>query len=173
MHSMWPPRLAACSVAALALFGHAEGQTFTVSAEIVPGCIVSGSSQTSGIPFGSLAFGLHPATWNGSAYASASTGVGAVELECTAGVTLTMTVDGGLHASAGSRHLAASGASPIPYALYADSGLVTAIPMTGSVGVVVPPSGVIDVPIHGVAQMPGASQAPGVYADTLNVTFSW
>jgi spore coat protein U-like protein len=169
---MWL-RVFLLSVVMVATASETTGQTFTVSAEIVPGCTVRGTTQTSGIGFGTLSFGVHPATQQGPVQASATTGSGAVELECTAGLTLTVSVDAGLQPGAGSRRLAAAGGAVIPYSLYTDTAFVTAIPLSGGVDIVVPPSGVIEVPIHGVAHLPGVGQPAGSYADTVQVTFSW
>lgn len=169
--------LVGCAVfaGAMGLASAALAQSFNVSAEIVPGCAVRGTQQTTALAMGTIDFGVMPATYTGAVQASAPTTVaGGVELECTAGLTLTLTIDAGQHASGGVRRMAtAGGAAHVPYALYADAAHQTAVPLAGGVAVSVPPGGVIDLPIHAVAQLPGSAQAPGVYSDTVAVTLSW
>lgn len=170
---MWS-RLTLLLFLLLPLFGgRASGQSFTVSAEIVPGCLIRGSAQTSGLGGGVLAFGTHPATAEGPVYAVVTSGGSAVELECTAGLALSVEIDAGLHGTAASRHLVESGGGSVPYSLFVDAGLTTPLPPSGSVGVVVPPSGVVVLPVHAVAHLTGIQQAPGTYTDTLAVTFTW
>jgi spore coat protein U-like protein len=171
--AMWP-RLALLILVLPGLASPADSQSFTVSADVVPGCLVSGSTETTGLDFGTLAFGTHPATTAGPLQAMATTGSGGtLELECTAGLTLTVSVDAGQHGDVSSRHLMAPGGTPVPYALYVDADHTTPLPPGGSVDVAVPPSGVMALPIHAVAYLPGSQQAPGLYTDTLGVTLSW
>jgi len=159
---------------ALVADGSAAAQSFTVAAEIVPGCAVRGTLQTTGLALGTIDFGSVPATHTGIAQASAPAGaMGGIELECTAGLTLTLAVDGGQHASGGSRRLAAANGGRLAYALYADVMHQTAIPLAGGVSIDVPAGGLIDLPLHAVAHLPGGGQAPGSYTDTVAVTLSW
>ncbi len=168
---MWCGMVAAM---ALAVDGVHAAQSFNVSAEIVPGCAVRGTHQTTALALGTIDFGAIPATQTGVVQASAPGGaMGGIELECTAGLTLTLAIDSGQHASAGSRRLATAGGAHLAYALYADAGHQTAIPLAGGVAVNVPAGGVIDLPIHAVAHLPGGGQAPGSYTDTVAVTLSW
>jgi spore coat protein U-like protein len=146
--------------------------TFAVTAQVVSGCVVvSGSS--SGLNFGTLAFGSYPAVSTGQVSASATGG--SAQIQCTPGVTLTMTIDGGLNpsASATQRNVKATGATLVGYRLYADSGHTQAIGINQGVSVVVPASGSVTLPIYGVLTLPGATAAPGTYSDTAQVTISY
>lgn len=153
----------------------AVDQSFTVSAEIVPGCVVAGSAATSGLAFGELAFGTLPATAEGEATTSTQLGsIGGMQIECTAGLDLTLSIDGGQHTVGGVRHLARTGGgSTIPYVLYADAGRSQPIPSTGGLDVTVPPSGLLSLEVYAVATLPGAPAAPGTYTDTLGVEIAW
>lgn len=151
-------------------------QTFSVQAEIVQGCALVGSNQVADLDFGTLAFGAVPAVFFGDVTATAVGGGGtATQIWCTPGMQLQVAVDAGTHASGGQRHLArVGGGSPlIPYGLYADALHAAAIPLSGSVPVSVPGGGFLDLPIHGVATLPGGGLLPGHYADVLQVTLSW
>jgi spore coat protein U-like protein len=168
------------AVAAIVILGASatlsSAQTFTVSADVVPGCALLTSNSTSGIDFGTLSFGTHPATNSGAVMASVvASGGGTMQVECTRGLSVQVTVDAGQHASGAQRRLAL-GSSPtdlVSYALYTGASLATPIPVGSSVSVVVPPSGVIDLPIFGAATLPGSGLMPGTYTDTVQVTLSW
>jgi spore coat protein U-like protein len=153
----------------------ADTATFAVSAQIVPGCTLIGSQQTSGINFGTLNFGSHAATTSGQVGAFV-TGGSALQLDCTPGIQLNVSIDGGLHASNSGtqRNLVRnSGTGAIVYSLYTTPAATTAIPVGQSVAVTVPSSGVIDLPIYGRATLPGTGLSAGVYTDTLQVTLTW
>lgn len=157
----------------LATAGIAAGQNLSVSAEIVPGCAVDGSAATSGLDFGSLAFGTFPAVLAQSVDASLAAD-GGVQIRCTSGLAFQLSADGGEHADGSGRRLARAGdpASAVPYTLYATAAHDVALPIAGHVGVTVPASGLVDLPIYAVAALPGTA-APGLYTDTLHVTLSW
>jgi len=167
------------ATAALAIAGSpalTSAQTFAVSADIVPGCALMTSNNTSGIDFGTLGFGTHPATNSGTVTASVvATGGGAMQVECTRGLSVQVSVDAGQHATGSQRRLAlaSSPTNLVSYALYTGPSLATPIPVGSSVTVVVPQSGVIDLPIFGAATLPGSGLMPGTYTDTVQVTLSW
>lgn len=153
-----------------------SAQTFTVQAEVVEGCALVGSNETTGLDFGTLAFGSIPAIHSGDVAATAvGSGGSATQVWCTPGLELQVAVDAGTNANAGQRYLARNGggSSPIPYGLYTDALRTIAIPVAGYVSISVPPSGLVDLPIHGVASLPGGGLLPGHYADVLQVTLSW
>jgi spore coat protein U-like protein len=153
-----------------------SAQTFAVSADVVPGCALFTSNTTSGIDFGTLAFGTHPATNSGTVTAAVvATGGGAMEVECTQGLSVQVTVDGGQHASGSQRRLAlaSSPTNLVSYALFTSPSMATPIPVGSSVSVAVPPTGVLALPLFGAAVLPGSGLMPGAYTDTVHVTLSW
>lgn len=145
-------------------------QSFLVSANIVPGCLIQGLS---GGLLGTLSFGSYPGTHNANVNAAFSQASG-LTLTCTPGVVLNMTIDGGTNYN-GARNLKQSGdATYIPYRLYTDSAHTGAseILVNQSVSLGSSTGGNITLPLYGVAQLNGFSAA-GTYTDTLSVTLSW
>lgn len=147
---------------------------FPVSATISSGCLVVGNpSQTSGVGFGKLDFGTHAATMSGSVNASLSMSAGSMaQVQCTPGVTVTMTLDGGQNASGSQRRMKLGAGNYLPYTLYTAPGGTT--PLMPGVGVSVnASSGPISLPVYGVATMPSGGLPAGQYSDTVQVMFSW
>jgi spore coat protein U-like protein len=159
---------------ALAASSMAEAQTFTVGAEIVEGCALAGSPQVSGIDFGALDFGSHPAVFAGTVAAAALVGGSPVRLECTADLGFQMTVDAGQHSDGGGRRLRRSGGSEfVPYSIYTTASRATPIPAGTPLALAAPASGLVDVPVYGWLALNGVGLQPGSYTDTLQVTLSW
>ncbi|WP_449644757.1 Csu type fimbrial protein [Pseudomonas sp.] len=140
-------------------------QTFQVSATITPGCLVVGGGSN----YGSLTFGTY------SALSTSSVSVplnGSVTLQCTPGVTLNMSVDGGLYNSSG-RHLQLnSGSAQVAYQLFQDAALSQSLGISQSVSVAYSNANNITLPIYGQVQLPG-NQPGGTYSDVLQVQLSW
>ena len=143
----------------------ATNQTFQVSATITPGCLVVGGGSN----YGSLTFGTYPALSTSSVSVPLS---GSVTLQCTPGVTLNMSVDGGLHNSSG-RHLQLnSGSARVAYQLFRDAALSQSLGISQSVSVAYGNANNITLPIYGRVQLPG-DQPGGTYSDVLQVQLSW
>jgi spore coat protein U-like protein len=153
----------------------ALGQSIPVSAEIVPGCAVVGSSASQGLAMGTIAFGTHSAVASGTVRAAAVVGgANAMRLECTPGLTLQVTIDAGQHAAGGQRRLArANTTGGISYGVFIDPQGSTPLAANTAVPLAVPASGFLDLPIHGIATLPGGGVWPGTYSDLLQVTVVW
>lgn len=140
-------------------------QTFQVSATITPGCLVVGGGSN----YGSLTFGTYSALSTSSVSVPLS---GSVTLQCTPGVTLNMSVDGGLYNSSG-RHLQLnSGSAQVAYQLFRDAALSQSLGISQSVSVAYSNANNITLPIYGQVQLPG-NQPGGTYSDVLQVQLSW
>jgi spore coat protein U-like protein len=150
-------------------------QSFTITAEIVEGCAINGSTQSISVDYGTLSFGTHPAVLAGPVVGSVMLGAAPVQLQCTPNLALDLSIGAGLHASAGQRQLQHTGNTTfrVPYFLYTTPAHTTAIPTTGSTSVTVPGSGVLALPVYGVAQLPGTGLLPGAYTDSLQITVTW
>lgn len=146
--------------------------TLTVSAQIVTGCsVINGSGGT--LNLGMLNFGTWPAVATGPVGAAQVSGSG-VQIQCTPGLNLSMTVDGGLHPTAGNsqRNLLGPNATSIAYQLYADAGHTRPIGIGEALAVPVS-GGTVTLPIYGGLTLPGPTVPPGTYTDTVQVTLSY
>ncbi len=140
-------------------------QSFQVSATITPGCLVVGGGSN----YGSLAFG----TYSALATITASVALaGGVTLQCTPGVALSMSVDGGLHNNNGRRMQLNSGTAQVAYQLFRDAAFSQSLGISQSVSVAYSNANNISLPIYGRVQLPG-NQPGGTYSDTLQVQLSW
>ncbi len=154
----------------------ATGASFEVSAIITPGCLVDGvgSSGNAGL-MGRLDFGtdsaLSTATHSANTVTSQS-----ITLRCTPGVALSMTIDGGGHASGGLRHLQAGAdtGSRIAYDVCTDAACNTKLAIGGTTGIAVTSLNMnnIRLPVYGRLTLPGNLRG-ATYTDVLTVTLSW
>lgn len=142
--------------------------TLRVSATVIPGCKLSGGSSTPHL--GTLDFGARPSIGKDLLRASL-TPASDLKLVCTPGVSLLMSVNGGLRPQDGQRHLSL-GDSLLPYQLYADAGLSRPIGIDQPVSLNYDLAEDVRLPLHATLTMPGAARA-GAYQDVLIVTLSW
>ena len=143
----------------------ATSQSFQVSATVTAGCLVVGGVSN----YGGLNFGSRSALATGTVQVALS---GGVQLQCTPGVTLNMSVDGGQYNSSG-RHLQLStGSNRVAYALFRDAAFSQALGVGQSVAVAYTDANNIRLPIYGQVQLPG-NQPGGTYSDVLQVQLSW
>ena len=140
-------------------------QTFQVSATITPGCLVVGGGSN----YGNLTFGTYSALSTSTVSVALS---GGVTLQCTQGVTLNMSVDGGLHNSSGRHMQLNSGSALVTYQLFQDAALSQSLGISQSVSVAYSNANTITLPIYGRVQLPG-NQPGGTYSDVLQVQLSW
>ena len=146
-------------------------QTFVVSAQIVAGCGVVGGGAGNGLDFGTLDFGTYPAVATGQSNATSSGST--LQIECSPGTTLMVSIDGGMHSTGGNtqRNLANANTQLIGYRLYADAAHTSAFPVGQAVSI--PVSGVISLPIYGSVALQGGSAPAGTYTDTAQVILSY
>lgn len=146
-------------------------KSFVVSADIANGCVIStdGSAGLGRIDFGTVS-GVAQGTVNASLLLGAAAGI---SIECTPGLTVSMTANAGAHSSNGNRRLgpASGGATPIPYQLFVDGSSTP----WGAQAITVPfvvGTGRRTLPITGTATLT-RPMAAGSYSDTVQVTLSW
>jgi len=145
-------------------------QTFQVSATVVNGCLVSGTNT--GV-FGSLDFGTQPGVGSRSvsaSYVQSST----VNLACTPGTTLNMSINGGGNYGTSRNLKVANNSDLVAYTLYtsATHSAASAIPVNQNLALTYSNANNITLPIYGLLQLSGVNRA-GTYSDTLTVTLSW
>lgn len=145
-------------------------QTFQVAASIVNGCVVSGSNT--GV-FGVLDFGTHSGVSTSSVSASYVQST-SINLACTPGTTLNMSINGGSHYSTTRNLKVANYSNLVAYQIYTSSShsAATAIPVNQNIALSYSNANNITLPIYGLLQLNGVTRA-GVYSDTLTVTLSW
>ena len=162
---MWRRALLACGLAIPLPLSAVPSQSFQVSATITPGCLVVGGGSN----YGALAYGSYSALATSTVTAALT---GGVTLQCTPGVTLNMSVDGGLHNSAGRNLQLNTGSARVAYQLFRDAAFSQSLGISQSVSVAYSDANNISLPIYGRVQLPG-NQPGGTYSDTLQVQLSW
>lgn len=163
------------ALALMAMAPSAGAQSIPVSAEIVAGCALAASTQKTGIDMGLLSFGSRPAVIATTVTASVvATGGGLMQFECTPGITMNVSIDGGLHLSSGQRRMGRNGGNThvTNYTLYKDAGRTLPIGVNSPTGVTVPASGTVALPVYGSATVTGTGM-PGTYTDTVQITLTW
>lgn len=176
--------MAATSVQAA---GNMSGQ-LNAQLTLQSGCIVSGApgAGSSGVNFGTLDFGMQPATFTGVLLATASGGAGgagATQITCSPDITaLSVSVSAGNNAGqggsvgTGARAMKRGTSSYLPYEVYSDAALTTPYPTSANaLSVALPGTGTaFPLPIFGrVNKTSAAAMAAGSYTDVLEVTLSW
>lgn len=151
--------------------------TMGVQLQLENGCIVSGSTDPlTSVDFGTMDFGVAPTLFSNSLHAQSMVSGNAVELECSTGATLNISVGAGQHADGGVRRIA-SGGNFVPYRLYTQpngGGLEYTIGGGAlDLSAMVPGGGgTFNLPIHGVV-VPQAGLVAGSYSDVVSVTLTF
>ncbi|HHJ1297595.1 Spore Coat Protein U domain protein [compost metagenome] len=147
--------------------GAAPTSTFQVSAQIVAGCLVVGGVSN----YGALNFGTQSALASGTL--STSLGGSTVTFQCTPGVALSMSLDGGQNNASGTRNLKRTGGTQVlAYQLYRDAAYSQAFGIGQSVAVSYTDPTAIKLPVYGRTQLTGTLPA-GTYTDVVQVTVTW
>ncbi|CAG8865638.1 hypothetical protein PS627_01557 [Pseudomonas fluorescens] len=145
----------------------ATTSTFQVNAQIVAGCLVLGGASNYGV----LDFGTRSALSN--AAVSTSLGGTTVAFQCTPGVVMNLSVDGGQNAVSGTRNLQhATGTQRVAYQLYRDAAFTQGLGIGQSATVSYGDPAAIELPVYARAQLTGRVPA-GTYTDVLQVTVTW
>lgn len=170
-----PPAWLLGIVAAIPTPGTAATPTasFEVAATIVSGCEINGAAADGGDlgRYGTVDFGTHSAL-KAETVTATVTPEASVTLACTPGVSLTVSLDGGLHGD-GSRNMKAAGGNALqPYKLFSDAGHTQEYGVGQSHSFEVASSQAIALPIYGRTDL-GGQNPPDVYSDTVVVTLSW
>ena len=145
----------------------ALNSTFQVTAQIVAGCLVVGGASNYGV----LDYGSQSALSTG--ILSTSLGGTTVTFQCTPGVALSMSLDGGQNTASGLRYLKRSGSAHLqPYQLFRDAAYSQALGIGTSVAVSYTDPTAIKLAVYGRTQLTGTLPA-GTYTDVVQVTVTW
>lgn len=141
--------------------------TFQVTAQIVAGCLVVGGVTAYGV----LDYGTSSAL--STATLSTSLGGSSVTFQCTPGVALSMSLDGGQNGASGTRNLKRSGGTQLlAYQLYRDAAFSQSLGIGSSVAVSYSDPTAIKLPVYGRTTLTGTLPA-GTYTDVVQVTVTW
>ncbi|MDZ3990871.1 spore coat U domain-containing protein [Pseudomonas sp. Teo4] len=159
--------LAGVGVLLAAPLGAVTSSTFQVSAQIVAGCLVVGNVSN----YGLLDFGTQSALASGTL--STSLGGTTVTFQCTPGVSMSMSLDGGQNPASGTRNLKRSGGTQLlAYQLYSDAAYSQALSIGASATVSYSDPAAIKLPVYGRTTLTGTLPA-GTYTDVVQVTVTW
>lgn len=162
--------LATSAVAATTVTGQIQSSLVLTSS-----CLVNGASGASNLNFGTMNFGTATSLFTQVGIQLQASGGGAIAIQCSAGVTPTVTIKGGLHdgqSAGGTRALADGAGNFVPYDLYTDAGLNNLLSNTGVINMATS-TGVAQTfnlwgKVVGKAGLPA-----GTYTDTISVTLSF
>ena len=149
--------------------GAVTTSTFTVTAQVVAGCLVVGGVTS----YGTLDYGSQSALSKG--LLSTSLGGTTVTFQCTPGVAMSMSLDGGQNSASGTRNLKrTSGTQVLAYQLYRDAAYSQSLGIAQSVNVpyLSTNANAITLPIYGYMQLPG-NRPGGIYSDVVQVQLSF
>ncbi|WP_031395497.1 Csu type fimbrial protein [Sphingomonas sp. STIS6.2] len=164
--------LAVSAVAGCASGSMAEtSRTFRVGAVIANGCAISADT---GGNWGSIDLGSVNGVDGGAAQGSLVTAVAAgLQIDCTPGMSVTLTADNGTQPSNGVRQLvhATRPADRMPYQLFANGSQT---PWTSQAIALAFPIGTsrLSVPVHARAVVQ-RGVAAGRYSDVVRITVTW
>ena len=145
----------------------ATTSSFLVTAQIVAGCLVVGGVTS----YGTLDYGSQSALATGTL--GTSLGGTTVTFQCTPGVALSMSVDGGQNSASGTRNLKRTGGTQVlAYQLYRDAAYSQVLGIGQSVTVSYTDATAIKLPVYGRTQLPGTLPA-GTYTDVVQVSVTW
>lgn len=145
----------------------ATTSSFMVTAQIVAGCLVVGGVSS----YGTLDYGTQSALATGAI--GSSLGGTTVTFQCTPGVALSMSVDGGQNSASGTRNLKRTGGTQVlAYQLYRDAAYSQSLGIGQSVAVNYTDPTAIKLPVYGRVQLSGTLPA-GTYTDVVQVTVTW
>ncbi|MCP3750520.1 spore coat U domain-containing protein [Pseudomonas sp. SBB6] len=167
MHRVLPALLALVAGSVPLPLAAVTTSTFQVSATVASGCLVVGGVSN----YGNLDFGSYSALSTSSV--STALGGTTVTLQCTPGVSLSMSVDAGLNSASGTRNLKrSSGTSLVAYQLFRDAGFSQSLGINQSVAVSYSDPAAISLPVYARAQLTGTLPA-GSYTDVVQVVLTF
>ncbi|HHW2067098.1 TPA: Csu type fimbrial protein [Pseudomonas aeruginosa] len=182
MNKRTPAVLLFCSCASLLGTAQATGTLIGqvgVQMVIGAGCTIINGSVSGGInQWGTLDFGSHSDLTNVVDAQTVGTS-GNIQIQCSTGLTPSLTVNAGLHASGGQRYMqnTTTSSSTIAYNIYSDAARSALIQANTPVDISSVSTGTaVNIPLYGRVVPTGQSTptpTAGTYTDTLLVTIAW
>lgn len=158
-----------------------------VTLTLTNGCLINGAPDQTGINFGTLNFGTHPATFGTlTTQLAGATSGNTFTIQCTTGATYTVQVTGTANAAPTTvvgtvgtpgRYLlnATAPTQGVAYSIYSDSAFNNVIANNANIPIASTTAGVDSYTIFGRIQGGGNSVTvqPGTYTDTINVSVNY
>jgi len=161
--------------------------TIGATLTLTNGCLINGSPAQSGINFGTLDFGTHPATFSTlTTQLSGAGGGNTFTIQCTT-ASYTVAIVGNTNSTAPGTVVGTPGtparylvntsntAQGVAYSLYSDSGFNTVIANNAALPIASTAGGVDSYTLYGRITGGGNSVTvvPGTYTDTINVSVTY
>lgn len=161
--------------------------TIAATLTLTNGCLINGSPSQSGINFGTLDFGTHPATFSTlTTQLTGASGGNAFTVQCTTS-SYTVTITGNTNSTAPTTVVGTPGTpgryllsttdatQGVAYSLYSDSGYSNVVANNAAIPIASTTNGVDSYTLYGRIQGGGNSVTvvPGTYTDTINVSVNY
>ncbi len=168
--------LAGAGVTALAAPAAAAGSssgTIGVSLNVTNACVVNGATQVQSNvgSVGDIAFADQPGIF-GDVDSQLVGTLGALQVQCSPGVTPQLTIGGGANDSSGRRRMAVNG-QYLAYRLFSDAARTSELSIGANIALGTATTAPISVPIYARTTSAGAVLAAGRYTDTVQITLTW
>ena len=180
---------AGAGLLALSASGHAVTSSGTIAATLTltNGCLINGAPAQSGINFGTLDFGTHPATFSTlTAQLSGASGGNSFTVQCTDGAAYAVQITGSANtapttaagtAGAEPRYLVSttSATQGVAYSVYSDSAFNNEVLNNADIPATSTANGISSYTLYGRIQGGGncVTVQPGIYTDTINVSVTY
>ncbi|MBN2971165.1 spore coat protein U domain-containing protein [Roseomonas aeriglobus] len=168
--------LAAGTASAFAATPAAAGNTtgtIGVTLNVTNACVVNGATalQANAGQMGTIAFPDQPGIF-GNVDGELVGSLGQLQVQCSPGVTPSLTIGSGANDTSGRRHMIANGRT-VAYRLFSDAQRTSEIGIGQQLALATAGSTPISVPIYARVTSGGTLLAAGSYADTVQVTLTW
>jgi spore coat protein U-like protein len=167
------------SLAAITNVNAAGSLTGDIAVKLVigAGCSVLNGSVTGGVNhWGVMDFGTQSNLTSAvNADVLSTSGLSSVTINCSTGLTSTLTLNGGQYGSASLRNLSSDGTNRIPYRLYSNAARTTEIGLSAPIALIANGTAQ-NIPIFGrilPADQSSTTPAAGTYNDTIIATLAW
>lgn len=165
--------LISMSLTPTAAFAQSATGTVQSTITLTSACAINGSTATSAVNFGTLAFGSTTTLFTSVDAAIAGSTSAGIAIQCTPGTVVNLRFVSGLHdgAALGGTRAMSNGTLFVPYDLYSNAGRTT--PLLFATNLPLTADGTVQtLPVYGRA-LGVAGLAAGTYTDTISVTLTF
>ena len=161
------------TVLATPAFADSASGTIGVALTVTNACVVNGATQvqTNIGGMGDINFADQPGIF-GNVDGQLVGSLGALQIQCSPGVTPQLTIGSGGNDSAGKRRMAANG-NMLEYRLFSDTQRLSELVIGSRIALGTATTTPFTVPIYARVTSGGAVIAAGRYTDSVQVTLTW